>query len=138
MPDVQIHETPNGAPASGASDRTSSGQQAKGVRFVTDTRGRSIGWKKLSYWDQMQLAELAGPTTSQNQAWMLPAMVAYAVTEIDGERVAKPGNKVGLQFLINRLGEEGMDALIADIMPPGEGDAPQLTTEGFDPAAAGN
>ena len=126
MPTVEIAPpgaagTEMRAAAGGAGGAAASAEKlALPPGHVEDARGRILQWSRLGYLDQMRLAEIAGPTTSKNEAWMLPAMVAFSVTAIGGERVAKPVSRMQLDAMIQRLGDDGMDALVSAIFPQGE------------------
>ncbi|WP_376092817.1 hypothetical protein ACE7GA_24370 [Roseomonas sp. CCTCC AB2023176] len=80
-------------------------------RVCTDSRGRRIVWKALGAFDNMKLAEIVGASNIENGQYMLFANAAYSVQEIDGERTPKPATKLQLEALVQRLGDEGIEAL---------------------------
>ncbi len=102
--------------------------KANSIREVTDAQGRVIRFRKLGALDMMDLTELAGSQNAQNGQWMVFAMIAFSVTEIDGDRVMRPQNKAQLRALVSRLGDEGIDAVYAEVMPK-EGDGTAQTHE---------
>ncbi|TPG45705.1 hypothetical protein EAH89_26250 [Roseomonas nepalensis] len=128
MPTVEMHseESTTGGGGPATAPAATPKPSADEVRRVTDARGRVIGWKRLGYLEEMRLADFLGPQTSNVDRYMGPATIAYAVTEIDGERLPKPISRLQLESQIQRLGNEGMDALL--------GDARQMATEGGEAA----
>jgi hypothetical protein len=78
---------------------------------VKTADGRDITIKKVSTLDRMRLFELVGPENVKNEAYFGYAMLAYHVTAIDGEPVAKPGTKLQLEALVQRLDDAGMNAV---------------------------
>lgn len=85
---------------------------ANGLEHVTDAKGRRIGFKRLSMMDNWDLEALAGAQLAGNEQWMGKAMLAFAVCEIDGKRVPRPNTKNELRAVFQRLGDEGMVALL--------------------------
>ncbi len=78
---------------------------------VTDARGRSIGIKKMGPLDRLRFFELIGAENSKNEQYVGYAALAYMVVSIDGEAVIRPTSKAHLEALVNRLDEDGMDAV---------------------------
>ena len=73
--------------------------------------GRTLHFRPLRTLERMDLNSLAGSQNALNLAWMADASLAYAVMRIDNEPVAKPSNMLQLRALIQRLGDDGMDAI---------------------------
>lgn len=90
---------------------------ANALEYVTDERGRRIGWRKLDALEDFDLAELAGAQNVGNAKWMLYAMVAFSVREIDGQMMSRPGSKTDLRARIKLLGSEGLNAILDRLMP---------------------
>ena len=78
---------------------------------VTDTRGRSITVKKMGPLDRLKLFEVIGADNSRNEQYVGYAALAFLVTAIDGEPVARPNSKLALEALVQRLDDDGMDAV---------------------------
>lgn len=78
---------------------------------VTDARGRSIAIRKLGPLDRMKLFEVVGPENSRNEQYVGYAALAFIVSAIDGEPVARPNSKLALEALVQRLDDDGMDAV---------------------------
>lgn len=92
-------------------------KKANTLTYVTDERGRSIGYRKLRPLEAMDLTEIAGSNNSTNQAWMVYAMSAFSVFEIDGEKLPRPKTKQELRMRVQLLDDDGIDALIGALMP---------------------
>ena len=84
---------------------------ANQLAHVTDARGRRIGIKRINALDRMHLFECAGAANSQNEPYMGYAALAYSVREIDGEAVNKPTKLMHLEALVQRLDDEGLNAV---------------------------
>lgn len=103
----------NGA-ADGAASDTPSGAivgAAMKTRTVIDALGRSITVRKFSPLQKMKFAEVIGPAASQNERYVGFAALAAAVIEIDGEKIGFPASKRELEAMVQRLDEEGFEAI---------------------------
>lgn len=78
---------------------------------VTDTKGRSLGVRKMPLLDRMRMFEAIGPENSKNEAYVGYAALACSVVSIDGEEVSRPTSKIQLEALLQRLGDEGINAV---------------------------
>jgi hypothetical protein len=78
---------------------------------VTDSTGRKISVRRLSPLDRMRLFAIAGKDLSTNTPWMGMAALAVSCVGIDGEQVAKPASKMQIEALVERLGDEGIEAI---------------------------
>lgn len=78
---------------------------------TTDSRGRKIAIKKLSPLDRMRLFKLLGADGSQNPMLFGYAALAASVTSIDGVTEHMPTSEAQLYALVERLGDEGLDAI---------------------------
>lgn len=74
----------------------------------TDTRGRALKIRKLSVVTQMRIARVLGAELSKNDTYKALASLAFCVIAIDGEAVASPVNVREVEFMIERLGEDGV------------------------------
>jgi hypothetical protein len=79
---------------------------------VTDARGRKIQVKKLTALDRMRLAIVLGPTNAENQSVLIYANLAYSVTTIEGEESYKPASMREVEYLVGRLDEDGLAAIM--------------------------
>ncbi|WP_424139366.1 hypothetical protein [Roseomonas chloroacetimidivorans] len=82
-----------------------------GLTYVTDTRGRRIGVRKIGPLEKMRLFKAIGPVNSRNEQYAGLAMLAYSVAEIDGELVPGFTTELQCEAMVQRLGDEGFDAL---------------------------
>lgn len=93
---------------------------------LKDGRGRSICVRRLTALDTLRLLKAAGPALAQNQPWLTMAMLAVAVNEIDHVPVPTPVSEAQIEALVERLGEDGMEA-IADTFDRWEDAEPLVT-----------
>jgi hypothetical protein len=82
-----------------------------GLHYVDDAQGRRLGVRKIGPLERMRLFKVIGPVNSQNPQYLGYAMLAYSVAEIDGEPSAPPATEPQMEMLVQRLGEDGFDAL---------------------------
>lgn len=99
------------APAPAASPSQQAVQTANQIRYVTDSTGRRIGWRRLNALEDFDLTEIAGQNES-NTGWMIRATAAFGVREIDGEPVPRPTTKTQLRAMVARLDDAGMNAIL--------------------------
>jgi hypothetical protein len=78
---------------------------------ATDANGRRIGIRKLQALDRLKMFEVIGAENSRNEQYLGIAALAFSVASIDGEPVNRPASKPQLEALIQRLGDEGMEAV---------------------------
>jgi len=69
--------------------------------------------RRLNALDKLRLLKAAGPTLSENQAWLGVAMLAASVVEIDGVPLPLPTTEQQIEGLVGRLGDDGLDAVAA-------------------------
>jgi hypothetical protein len=75
--------------------------------------GRTITSKPmLKVREEMALSEHIGADTRLNPVWVLWATIACCVTQIDDEPVRMPVSKLQIEALVDRIGDEGMRALL--------------------------
>jgi hypothetical protein len=84
-----------------------------GTATVTDSLGRRIAIATLGPVEKMRAFAAVGPENAKNDGYMSIAQLAFLVTEIDGEPIPRPKNVLQLEGLLARLGNEGVDAIIA-------------------------
>ena len=97
-------------PAEGMSKRIV--DEANRLDTVTDAKGRVIGWRKLDVLEEMDLAEIAGAQNVANPQWMLFAMVAMGVRELDGQPLSRPVSKQQIRARVKHLGADGINAVL--------------------------
>ena len=113
MTELTMNDTP-----SQAIIRTSNAEE-----FVTDSRGRKIGVRKLKVLERINMLKLVGHGNNDNLIYISSVSPAFLVTSIDGDPVSKPANDLQLNGLLQRLDEEGLEAVtewMASTMAPAE------------------
>jgi len=80
--------------------------------WVTDSSGRVIVLKKPGILAQYRIVEVAGDS-AKNDVYMRMILPLIYVTEIDGDPISQPANKLQLEALIQRLDEHGVEAVLA-------------------------
>jgi hypothetical protein len=78
---------------------------------VKDANGREIQVRKLRPRDRMLLMELIGGDNAANGPYLGYATLAYSVESIDGKVQPVPRTKVALEALVQKLDDEGLDAV---------------------------
>ncbi|AWI53212.1 hypothetical protein DEH84_07040 [Aquabacterium olei] len=81
---------------------------------VIDGAGRAIKLRKPGVLAQFRLVEAVGDA-AKNAVYMGMCMPLLFVASIDGEDVEPIARKSELEALINRLGEEGVAAIMAKV-----------------------
>jgi N-acetyl-beta-hexosaminidase len=96
-----------------------SGTLLKGFETIdtVDDAGRVLAVRPPHALDQLRLFKAVGPTLAQNQPYLGMAMVACAVTAIDGVPIPTPVNEHQIENLIQRLGDAGLRAASAVLEP---------------------
>lgn len=100
-PTVTINEAPSAQLVQAA---------AKQV-VISDAKGRAITLSRPGVLAQFRLIESVGPETAKNEVYMGMVLPLIFVTDIDGEPVFQPANKLQLEALIQRLGDDGVEAV---------------------------
>lgn len=78
---------------------------------VTDARGRVIKIKKPGPLAQYRLVEIMGDS-AKNQTYMSMVLPLIYVVAIDDEQIPMPTKKMQVEALIQRLDEEGIEAVM--------------------------
>lgn len=86
-----------------------------GLDEVTDEKGRRILVRTIGPRERMRLFKAIGPTNSKNEPYVGTATLAFAVSKIDDDPVPVPANEIGIEALVDRLGDEGIGA-VAKVM----------------------
>ena len=127
MPIVTVHEGETAAEKSPAADTPSQAvvKAATMPQTVTDTQGRTLGVKKLGALDRLKMFEVVGADNAKNEAYLGYAALAFHVTSIDGDPIGRPANRMQLESLVQRLGDDGLEAVGAALQAtmPQESDA---------------
>ncbi|MDR3520431.1 MAG: hypothetical protein P4L54_02330 [Acidocella sp.] len=81
-------------------------------KVVTDSRGRRIMLRKVGVLETLRLYKALGPELSVNGAYMAAASIAAAAAMIDDVPMPFPNNEAGVELLLERLGDEGVMAVV--------------------------
>lgn len=84
---------------------------ARKTAEVTDARGRKIAFRKLGALAKVDLYDIVGAKRATNPGVIGTAASAFAVTHIDGQPVLPPSGWLELRNLIDRLDDDGLEAV---------------------------
>jgi len=88
---------------------------------VQDKAGRVIALRRLGVVEQLRLFKVLGPELAENRAYVGLARVAAAVAAVDGIPVPFPAGEAGIEAVLERLGEDGVEAVGGALLgPPAE------------------
>ena len=82
---------------------------------VVDAAGRTITYRKLTALDQYRLMRIVGADASKNEMFMGFSAIAYAISQIDDDRMSTPASQRELDAMVQLLGEDGLGAISQDI-----------------------
>lgn len=104
MTKVTVHETPSEQVTAKASQTAS----------IKDSKGRVIVLQKPGILAQYRIVEVAGDS-AKNEIYMRMILPLIYVTEIGGDPITQPANKMQLEALIQRLDEHGVEAIMTGV-----------------------
>jgi hypothetical protein len=84
---------------------------------VTDSLGRTLTLHQLTALDRLRLFKAVPPHLAYNELYLGQACLAFAVTAIDGIPMPQPTNDPQIEAAIERLGNEGIDAIGGALKP---------------------
>lgn len=84
---------------------------ASAVLTATDGQGRVLEVRRPGALDRLRLFKAVGPVLAENERYLGYAMLAMAVSSIDGVPVPAPVNEGQLEGLVARLGDAGLVAV---------------------------
>lgn len=82
---------------------------------VRDKLGRTLTLKRPGVLAQFRLIELVGPETAKNDVYMGMALPLFWLVKLNGEDIYPPQTKAELEVLIQRVEEEGIEAIVLGI-----------------------
>ena len=80
-------------------------------KMVEDSEGRKLMIKELTMRDRLRLFKALGPELSLNEPYLGLASLAASVAAIDSVPLPFPTNEAAVEYAVERLGEEGLDAV---------------------------
>jgi hypothetical protein len=84
---------------------------ANAIEYCNDSRGRRIGIVKPTALARYRLLKMLGADNAGNPHVLGYAMLAACVRSLDGNDVMAPNNEREIEVLIDRLGDEGFEAI---------------------------
>lgn len=81
------------------------------VLKAVDGRGRAFTIRRPSSLERMRILRAIGGELAANEPYLGYCMLAASVRELDGERLAIPATSKEFEALIDRLGDEGIEAV---------------------------
>lgn len=82
----------------------------KTARFQ-DRRGRVIGIRRMGAGDRMRVMRVLGSEGTENLLYFGHAMLAACVRLFDGEELPMPTSRNEIEALVDRLDDDGLDAI---------------------------
>ena len=89
--------------------------EANKLVYVTDSKGRKLGLRRLDFLEEFRIMETVGTELSANTTYMATLIPLLHLTEIDGIPVEIPRSKRQVDAMIQRAGREGFTAAIKGI-----------------------
>lgn len=87
---------------------------------VIDKSGRVLGVRRFGVLEQLRLFKSLGAELSENRAYMGLARIAASVAMIDGIPMMFPTHETAVEAILERLGEDGVDAISAILVEENE------------------
>lgn len=84
--------------------------QGTAEQSITDSRGRVLVARKPSVLTRFRFVEMLG-TSASNETYFGMCFPLLFLVSIDGETVRTPTSKIQLEALIQRLDDDGLNAL---------------------------
>ncbi|KAA0686007.1 hypothetical protein DTW90_34540 [Neorhizobium sp. P12A] len=84
---------------------------ANRVVFETDKRGRRIGFRKMSMSMRRRLFKILSAEAGSKVQYVGLAAVAVCVTQINDDPISFPQTESEIDFLIDRLDDDGFEAV---------------------------
>ncbi len=105
MAKVTVHETPS----------QSIVKASKELVYVTDSKGRKLGLRRLEFLEEFKIMEAVGSETAANTTYVGMLNPLLYLADIDGIPVEIPRTKLQVDGLIQRAGREGFIAVVEGI-----------------------
>jgi hypothetical protein len=87
------------------------------TEIIKDKAGRRIELRRVGVVEQLRLYKALGPQLSLNEAYIGLAMIAAAASVIDDVPIPFPKGEAAIEALLERLGDDGVEAIGAAIAP---------------------
>ena len=86
-------------------------EDANRVEYTTDALGRTLGVTRLNAKLRRRVVKALSPSQGEKSQYLFMAMISCACVSIDGTPVPFPTSELQIDALIDRLEQEGMDAI---------------------------
>lgn len=86
-------------------------EDANRIEHTTDALGRTLGVTRLNAKLRRRVVKALSPSQGEKSQYLFMAMIACACVSIDGESVQFPTSELLIDALIDRLEQEGLDAI---------------------------
>ena len=86
-----------------------------GLHFVTDSKGRKIGLRRLEFIEEFRIVEVLGKL-AENTVYMQMVNPLLTVAQIDGDAIPVPRTKMQVDALIQRVGNDGYVAVLEGVV----------------------
>lgn len=106
---VTIHKGGPQPPSKGPIEHPVPGAPDKMI--VVDARGRAIKVRQLKAIDRMRLFGFIDNSMADKDRWLSYAFLASCCAAIDGDPVMLPSGTKEIEFLVQRLDDEGLNAI---------------------------
>lgn len=87
-------------------------KSAAEIKFVTDARGRKIGVQKPRALLRYRLLKILGAESAKNEPLLGNAMLAFLVSDINGDKLPPINSERQLEAMIDRLDDDGLAAVV--------------------------
>ena len=84
---------------------------ANRVEYVIDKRGRRLGFKRITASLRRRVLKALSAESGEKGQLLVMATLACACVSVDNEPVVFPLSEVAVDFLIDRLEQEGLEAI---------------------------
>lgn len=81
------------------------------IEYVTDGLGRTLGVQRINLKLRRRVLKALSDQSAEKNKYHLMALVACSCVEIDGDKLAFPASELAVDALIDRLEQEGLDAV---------------------------
>jgi hypothetical protein len=86
-------------------------------QVIIDKVGRRLTLRKFGVLETLRMFKALGRELSENNAYVGVASYAGSVAMIDDTPMPFPTSEAGVELLVERLGDDGMEALMAAAKP---------------------
>lgn len=86
------------------------------TKTVIDKSGRVLELRRFGVLEQLRLFKSLGAELSENRAYMGMARIASSVAMIDNIPIIFPVNEAAIESILERLGEDGVEAISSVLM----------------------